>query len=457
MEDTPFQRVDALCLRRVIRLGFGDFEAAERLRREAELVAVRHGVKLMFSSYLYVELTTHALVRDLSGVRHVAGQIASFAERYPGWLKFHYLAQGQLELLRGDMQAAKHWLERGLALCAAETTDPQRSPNAWPHACGAYMRALIGSGEFAEARALGEQSLREFAALDIENTEEVQQALALAETKLGDYDSAVQRLDRLISSQRALGVVGLHLGASFEARARAAIWAKDAKGFAQFVRLTAHEYRHGHAAGLQARCERLREEAQRGGLEPPDPDAALLQVAPIALQSEPSITQIIECALEAAETPEQRAAAVLRVLCETAGVEAGHLYLVQTDASLRWVASRALSEPTERERERAARHFEHVRSRGVGATMVSSAREARVSAVKTSPSLRTPGLMREQVLLLTAATGQELRHVAVAVLNNGERTALMEAEHPILSHLGARLSKSGDVSGIAVYGKGGRA
>jgi hypothetical protein len=65
----------------------------------------------------------------------------------------------------------------------------------------------------------------------------------------------------LIADQRAIGITGLLLGASYEARARVAIWSGDQAGIARYLTLTATEYRHGHNSALGARYERLLREA----------------------------------------------------------------------------------------------------------------------------------------------------------------------------------------------------
>jgi hypothetical protein len=130
----------------------------------------------------------------------------------------------------------------------------------------AHVEALVGLERHEQARAAGESALALCRTLEIGIASlGIARALALAEAKLGAFDEAVARLEGVIQDQLALGVTGLHLGATYEARARVAIWRHDASGVEKFTRLTAREYRHGEGSPLGARYERLMHEAQRFG------------------------------------------------------------------------------------------------------------------------------------------------------------------------------------------------
>ena len=68
------------------------------------------------------------------------------------------------------------------------------------------------------------------AARDRRSALDVERALALAEAKLGDLAARGRAPRRGDRAQLALGVAGLNLGTSYEARARIAIWAGDGRG-----------------------------------------------------------------------------------------------------------------------------------------------------------------------------------------------------------------------------------
>ena len=92
--------------------------------------------------------------------------------------------------------------------------------------------------------------------------------LGLAEARLGRYEQASARLDKLIADQRSLGESGLNLGASYEARARAAICAGDSQAVGRFGALAAQQYRYRQGFMLGVRYERLMEEAQMHARKP---------------------------------------------------------------------------------------------------------------------------------------------------------------------------------------------
>jgi hypothetical protein len=122
---------------------------------------------------------------------------------------------------------------------------------------------MIGLGRNHHARAAGENALALCRRLEIGvSGYGIARAVALAEAKTGAYHDAATRLDGVIAGQLELGISGLHLGASYEARARVAICAEDPQAVAHYAALTAREYRHGRNSPLGARYERLMHEAR---------------------------------------------------------------------------------------------------------------------------------------------------------------------------------------------------
>jgi hypothetical protein len=92
-------------------------------------------------------------------------------------------------------------------------------------------------------------------------------SLALAETRLGEYESAVERLEKGIAYREQIGVTGLNLGLAYETRARVAIAMRDAPGFTRAAAACAREYGRGHGgSSLAPRYEALRAEARQAGL-----------------------------------------------------------------------------------------------------------------------------------------------------------------------------------------------
>jgi tetratricopeptide (TPR) repeat protein len=256
-----------MSLRRVARLHKGDFTNAERYRKQAELLALHGNQRQMFTTNLVAELNAHALAGDLAGIQEARLAIDAHAARFPGWRGYACQAEGYYELTRGQLEAAREAFERGLAVSRPEPSDPSRCTGAWLRLEAGRIEALVELGRAAEARTAGLEALELCAAHDINLVGFiVRRALALAEAKLGDYGSASARLEGVIDELTAYGIEGLELGATYEARARIAIWAADRDAAERFGRFTAQEYRYGQESPLGARYERLWDEARVAGV-----------------------------------------------------------------------------------------------------------------------------------------------------------------------------------------------
>jgi hypothetical protein len=270
LDDDPLQRVSAMSLRRVARLHKGDFAGAERLRKQVEVQRLRANVRQMFTNTLPAELIAYALAADLGGIREMVEAIRPLAARFAGWLGYKHLAEGYFEQVCGRAQAARAAFERGLAVSEPDPADARRTTAAWPRLEGAYIEVLVQLGCAEQARGRGLFALERCAQLEIGLAAFViRRALALAEAKLGDFDSASARLEDVARELTALGIRGLELGATYEARARVAIWAADAPAIERYGKLTAEEYRYGEGSPLGARYVRLMDEARDNGMVVP--------------------------------------------------------------------------------------------------------------------------------------------------------------------------------------------
>jgi tetratricopeptide (TPR) repeat protein len=431
---------DALQLRKVICLQHGDLEGAERQRRAAELQALQSGVRPLFLSSLIVEISAHAMAGDLSGVRNIADQIDALAERFPGWLPFQAVARGLLESLRGDLRAAKRALERALELCAPTAHDRERSINGWPMAAGAYLHVLVGLGEYSAAQQFGLETLRACERLGIFTADDVTRGLALAEAKLGEHASASERLSRLIAQQLGLGVSGLHLGASYEARARVAIEMSDRAAFQEYGALSAREYGHGRGSSLGARYERLLGDARRAGVDVPNA-LSEFESRVLGASGELDLAEL-SAELGRAGSTEARASSALRSICRAAAADGGELYLVLPDGGLLWAASQP-EHPPEPNRHKQAREALDRALGESGPTQVSSGTgsgEAEQSA--SGPVSTDNGAGAERVLLLTSGA----HHVAVVLLQGGRAGEMLRGG--LLAQIGACLREAGDTSGL---------
>jgi tetratricopeptide (TPR) repeat protein len=325
----------------------GDLEGAERCRKEAELLALQSSTREMFTSLLMLEIGVHYAVLDLAGVKQIAEKIAPLAARNPGWVPFQHLAEGHYQRLRGDLEAARQAYERCLALATPDPSDPARSIAAWPMAVAAHVDTLVRLDRALEAKTCAEHALAECERRELGvAAHEIVRALAVAEAKLGDHAKAASRLEALLDAQRALEVSGLNLGASYEARARVAIWAGDHVAVERFARLTADQYRHGRGSPLGVRYERLMGEARGAGVTVLPAlsafESTMFGNTEISTRGS-AIATIAESMIGARDATE-RGQRALRLLCEARGARGGHLFL-GVESELRLAASYAADAP----------------------------------------------------------------------------------------------------------------
>jgi len=266
LEDDPVQRINGLHLRRIVRLQQGDWEGAERFRRRAELLSLQARARQMFNTLTAVELTACAMARDLSGLKQVGERVRALATRSPGWTPFVWLAEGHFHLLCDTFATALDAFERGLELVRPSVEEKRLVPASFCPLVAGRLDALVGAKRNEEARSAGETALATCRSLEIGvASHPISRALALAEAQTGEHGRAAARLEAVIANQVELGITGLHLGASYEARARVAIWAADKAAIEHFAALTAREYRYGRGSPLGACYKRLLHEARRNG------------------------------------------------------------------------------------------------------------------------------------------------------------------------------------------------
>jgi hypothetical protein len=415
LDRDPLQRVNAMQLRRVVRLQQGDAEGAERYRTQAELLAAQAVTRQMFTNTLTSELNAQALAHDLTGVKQTADAIEPLAERCPGWVPFRHLARGHFQRLRGNLPAALAEYEQCIALNADDPAEPWRSIATWPRAAGCAIEVLVELGRAQEARALGERALVRCHERGLEvSIHDIARPLALAEASLGAYAAASGRLDRVIAEQRELGITGLVLGASYEARARIAIWANDGAAVEEYAALTAREYRHGRGSPLGALYERLMDEARRGGVrvlpQLSEFESTMMLATKVGhrVGSRTSLTQTMRDARNA----DERAACALEIICEARGASGGYLYLIAGER-LVLAASDAPAPPAEGLLEFVSRRVAEELEAEVATALVTETLAPTASA--TAMFIDPGGVPHLPVLLTCVVDGQALC-AGVAVL-----------------------------------------
>jgi tetratricopeptide (TPR) repeat protein len=337
------QQVSALQLRRTVRMQLGDWDGADRLRKQAEVLGLHARSRGMFNNVLQVEINACALAEDLTGLKHCLDRVRVLAAEAPGWIPFLHLAEGRFLVLCGNFDAALAATDAALGLLAPGGEVRYPLTSGWCGAVANRAEALIGLERYEEARAVAERALEICIELEIGvPSHDISRALALAEGRLGQHDAAAARLSAIIGAQLELGITGLRLGANYEARARVAIWAADHVTATEYMRLTAREYRYGYGSALGARYERLLQEASRAG-GTGLPRLSEFESA-VDASGSTSATVVVTHAMKGAGGTTERAERALGLLCNERAVAVGHLFLFAPNG-VRLAASRGATPP----------------------------------------------------------------------------------------------------------------
>jgi ABC-type transporter Mla MlaB component len=328
LDRDPYQKISALQLRRIVRLEQGDWKGAERLRRQIEVLTLQSRGPQMFKSLLVVELAACARAGDLVGVQNTIERIQPIAARFPSWIPNLLYGEACFHLVRGDYEAAKLKCEECIALTQFDARGFSTNTNMWLAAKCALSEALLALDRAEDARTVAAHALEVWLARTGKQPVELVRALALAEAKLGESNAA-ERLETSIAEQNTLGVTGLQLGLSYEARAQIAIWQQDTTAFDRYALLTAREYRYGADSALGARYARLINEAGRLGRRARNSlaDFATSTVIESGTFANSDMKSFVSRTMARTRRSEERAQAALQLLCASRTASAGHLYL----------------------------------------------------------------------------------------------------------------------------------
>jgi tetratricopeptide (TPR) repeat protein len=447
LDDDPMQRVNAMYIRRVMALQRGDAGEAERYRKQAEVLAAQSTVRQMFTSLLSVELSAFARARDLTGVQQLRARIELLAAQAPAWLAYKHLADGYFHQICGEHDLAMAAFEQCLAMATPDDRDQTRTTMCWAPGAAAYIDALINVDRAADARAFGDRTLELWRALGLGfGSLEIERMLALAEARLGEHASAAARLDDIARRQVAIGVQGLHLGATYEARTRVAIWTGDREAVEAYGRLTAREYRHGHGSPLGARYERLMDEARIAGFELLPPLAGLGG----ALTSQPwegaqATVALVADKLAPAGCPQERAERALQLLCSARGAQCGHLYL-HDGTLLKLAASHNAPEASSELTEQVRGFFGRELQAHEEITAVLD--DVHSSGTTAARDRKVPAGF--EPVSVSFVDGDNVVHVGVLALQRARGAPTVMSTTPLLEAVAEHLASLGDAPGVRI-------
>jgi tetratricopeptide (TPR) repeat protein len=392
---------------------------------------------------LPLELSAHAFSGDLTGVQQVMTRVHPLAQASKGWQAYAELAEGYFQQLRGDLDLACVAFERCLALVSPGGNGIARILTIWPLAVAGRAEALVDLGRYVEARAGAEAALRACGELGIDFlSHDIARALALAEARMGELDTAAARLQAIIEAKTTQGVTGLGLGAVYEARARIAIWANDGAALDTYASLAAKEYRREHGSALGARWERLMAEARKalhgGASAGGDSRGTTGQT-----DYRTALLQRLHETMASASTAEERAQRAVKLLCEDRGARTGHLYLLG-EKGLMLVASHGEAESPPGLLEFVRAYLGQAISEDSDSTAALTGTQVASLLTGGTQFLDASGRGYQPVLLSSVAAGGGPSHVGVAALGACDGKAPVGGAS-LVSGLSTYLVEAGDV------------
>jgi tetratricopeptide (TPR) repeat protein len=322
LDVNPLHQVNGWWARMTYYLCFGDKAEAEQCRARAELLQIQNSpLEVLEGVNLTNQLLSYARAEDLMGVKIVTEQISDMAKSYKGWVPYHYLGLGEHYRIRGDFERSLAEFERAL-----ELTEPGRHL-AWQWAAGSRVRVLEQLGRNIEAKTAAQDALAVCEKAQIlpgYGVSDIIHGLALAEARLGEYKTAVERMELLIAGYREDQVSGLPLGLAYETRARIAIWMADREAFRSYSELIVELPGCGHSVTLTTRYQKLMAEGARANMgltsAYPGRQARDNQTATVRI--------LLERLIALNPEPAERARRAFELLVEQSGALGGYLFLL---------------------------------------------------------------------------------------------------------------------------------
>jgi len=323
LQAVPAYEALGLSVLRMHALAHGRFDEAQRLRRERELVpwhsvSGEHHLQLG----LLRESGTMFDCHDLLELTRIGVAMRETASHFPGWQPWAAMCIAFRHLVADEPAAA-------LTVCdEALQTIPPFGHGAFHHLILSKAWAEVELGLYSEA----ERTVREVIVeldkrgLHIDRAYHLETVLAVAEAGVGARESALARLDTLLTALEArLGRDVVAYGRLCEARCQAALLLDDAPGFFDYLERMQPIYaQHPSLRAQHARWQRAGHE--RFAL-------------PEERQSESNWTSRIAHALSL-HALEQHGDYLLSIVLDELDLEAGQLLRAGSRDSLQLMASR---------------------------------------------------------------------------------------------------------------------
>jgi len=264
----PRLRSNALDLKAHILLQQGNWRDASACKSRVERMSLEGNRGQMFGdASLRRDLEVYAWGGDIGTVKYLLDRIQQLARKYPGWQPGMHSAEGRYEMLRGDSDAALSAFESCLAIVTP--MEVPLGPHAdWHVAAAGKVEALSTLKRFDGALEYGLAALQtpgshSEAGIPRVQFHELVRAVAIAESRHGQHESAAARLTAAIAERTRLGTVGMQLGALHEASGYVALWAEDMDGYQRALVATRLQYMTCEDSAFAWRVRRLEKAARR--------------------------------------------------------------------------------------------------------------------------------------------------------------------------------------------------
>jgi hypothetical protein len=318
-------------LRMAVHASRGNMEQAVRYRQRVDVHALRLGSAWQVETWASADaLKTALLTHDVLAMKRAAKDLTRLSAEIPSLGSFAHSAEGAYLIMRGKYAEAVRLLDRDV--------EPL-SVIGWGRKRGLFARALNGVGDHARAEQVCLDAIRhldpedfDFALLNVSLLVEH----ARAEAGLGKWQSACERLDRLIA-RHADSQGALIAGCLYEARAVVALEQGDFEGSARFLAQMEASYRPTGIQSLGERVEQLRRRWQQAtGQGSPSQ-------APIgAVSSEAQLITRVQMLLShTAPRLAERARRALQITMELTAADAGFLVLLDSREALAHLGAEA--------------------------------------------------------------------------------------------------------------------
>lgn len=310
-------------VRMLAHLFQGAEKQAESCRQKRDLALTgRSDVDRQLETSLAFESTAYVILGDLMALKRILPALRERAERWPGWQPHCLIAEGAYYGVRGDTARALELSQRALGLMKPG------GHAAWPLAITRVVRLLVQLGRAAEGKSVAAEGLADCEPYPLVRpyVDQLEMALALAESKLGEAEVAIERARRIVARAEERGTAGILLIELY------ALWAQAAQNVNDVATFENASSRIGQicakvdSAAFATKLSSLLKLSLGAGFEPLGTSPGILVkkgVVPSALGAK------VRTELELCRGAEERAKRTLGIVLEQSRIKQGFLYLNQ--------------------------------------------------------------------------------------------------------------------------------